>query len=133
MRCDALINKLVAMYRSGEFPGWTMTDDDCAQLRRDIRSGKYEFVDVGLKRSGCDTDIAVYHAIIDLDDYTRDELWEIGQMYYETEEEFLEQGDAIVAECVFENESETYWGCEEIILKTYLDIVKGAIQNEGVV
>ena len=133
MDFDGIVNKLVAMFRNGEFPGWTMTDDDCAQLRRDIRSGKYEFVDIGLKRTGFKTDVAVFHGIIDLDDYTHEELWEIGQMYYETEEEFFGQGDAIVAECVFENESESYWGGEEIILKTYLDIVKGASSNEGMV
>lgn len=122
---DQLVNELVTMYQNGEFPGWIMTDDDGAQMRRDLPDGTYEFVDVGMLRTGLGLHISVHHAIVDLNDYTQEELWEIGSMYYETEEEFIAQGRPIMAECVFECHSGTYWGGYDVMRKTYLELANG--------
>lgn len=127
---DALVNELVSMYFQKQFPGWTMTDEDCAQLRRQKDNTSYEFVDVGIRRGATDTYVAVHHGIVDLNDYTREELWEIGRMYYENEVEFFSQGDAIIAECVFETLHDTYWGGSDVILRQYLEIAKGKEESQ---
>ena len=94
MTYNDAVNDLVRRYRNGEFKGWTMTDDDNAQMRRVLTDGRFEFIAFD--------NLVIFHNIIDLDDYSDGELWFYGSMYYDTMEEFEAQGAEIMAECIFE-------------------------------
>lgn len=94
MTYNDAVNDLVRRYGNGEFKGWTMTDDDNAQMRRVLPDGRFEFIAFD--------NLVIFHNIIDLDDYSDRELWFYGSMYYDTMEEFKAQGGEIMAECVFE-------------------------------
>lgn len=121
MTYDDAVNTIVERYRNGEFPGWTMTDPDSAQMRRDRGSGLYEFVE--LIDAG---DVLFSHDTIDLDNFTEKGLWAyFGSIYYENEHAFKNQGPEIAAECIFE--SARYcpsYGSPDEMLKLYLKIVK---------
>lgn len=94
MTYDEAVNDLVRRYRDGAFPDWTMTDDDSAQMRRNLGNGRLEFVDF--------QNLALFHNIIDMNYLTDGELWYYGSQYYDSREEFFDLGADIMAECVFE-------------------------------
>jgi len=94
MTYNDAVNDLVRRYRNGEFKGWTMTDDDNAQMRRVLTDGRFEFIAFD--------NLVIFHNIINLEDYSEGELWFYGSMYYDTMEEFEAQGAEIMAECIFE-------------------------------
>ena len=128
MTYDEAVNTIVEYYMLGDFPGWTMTDTDSAQMRRIAKDGRYEFVEL------CDTThpdsntVVFYHEFIDLEDYSEGELWFYGSVYYETKEEFESLGADIAAECVFEETSTAdAWGNPEDMLALY---VKTAYEEE---
>ena len=94
MTYNDAVNDLVRRYCNGEFKGWTMTDDDNAQMRRVLPDGRFEFIAF--------ENLVIFHNIINLEDYSEGELWFYGSMYYDTMEEFEAQGAEIMAECIFE-------------------------------
>lgn len=123
MTYDDAVNKIVECYRNGEFPGWTMTDPDSAQMRRNCEDGHYEFVEL---TENWDGGAVIHHDTVSLDDFSEGELWFFGSAYYETKEQFESQGADVMAECVFEQK---YWNVESYgnpqkMLKKYLKIVK---------
>lgn len=123
MTYDDAVNKIVECYRNGEFPGWTMTDSDSAQMRR-VKDGRYEFVEM-LYVNGTKNTVAFYHEFIDLDDYTEGELWFYGSLYYADKEEFEGFGADIAAECVYEQtRSIDALGSPDKMLELYLKNVK---------
>lgn len=94
MTYNDAVNDLVRRYCNGEFPGWVLTDDYDAQMRRILPDGRFEFIAFD--------NLVIFHNIIDLNDYSDGELWFYGSMYYDTMEEFEAQGAEIMAECIFE-------------------------------
>lgn len=121
MTYDEAVNTILEYYMLGDFPGWTMTDTDSAQMRRIVNDGRYEFVEL-LDTTDPDLNIVVfYHEIIDLEEYSEGELWFYGSMYYATKEDFEDQGADIAAECVFEQTSTSEaWGNPEDMLALYV-------------
>ena len=121
MTYDDAVNTIYDHYLLGDFPGWTMTDPDSAQMRRITEDGQYEFVE--LIDAG---DVLFSHDTIDLDSFTEKGLWAyFGSMYYENEHAFKNQGPEIAAECIFE--SARYCpshGSPDEMLELYLKIVK---------
>ena len=120
MTYDEAVNTILEYYMLGDFPGWTMTDPDSAQMRRITKDGKFEFIDF--------QNLAIFHNVINLDDYSDGELWFYGSMYYDTPDEFEAQGAAIMAECVFEqtpaNVSNDAEGDVMAMYKKYLAYVR---------
>lgn len=120
MTYDDAVNEIVERYIHEEFPGWTMTDSDSAQMRRMTKDGKFEFIDF--------QNLAIFHNVIDLSDYSDGELWFYGSMYYDTQDEFEAQGAEIMAECVFEQTPADVFNNEEgdvmAMYKKYLKYVK---------
>lgn len=105
MTYDDMLNLINEMYERGLFPDWVMTDSDCCQMRRDRRDGKFEFVEVFFCAPRSTGSALCRHSIIDLNDYSDDELWFYGSAYYDNWDEFFSQGAEIFAECVFEGKS----------------------------
>ena len=89
-------------------------------MRRVSKDGRYEFVE--LTDTYGDENIIIFsHAFINLEDYSEGELWHYGSMYYDTKEDFEDQGADIVAECVFEQTiSADKWGSPESMLALYV-------------
>lgn len=121
MTYDKMVNELVECYRNGEFPGWTMTDDEYAQMRRTLPDGRYEFIDTAPWRP----EAILFHEVFSLEDYSDGELWFYGCPYYKNQDEFMALGADIIAECVFEQTASPQM-CDlpEDILQEYLKIVK---------
>lgn len=121
MTYDKMVEGLVEGYRNGEFPGWTMTDDESAQMRRILPDGRYEFVDT----SPWGSEVVLFHEVFSLDDYSEDELWYYGSSYYKNQNEFMALGADIIAECVFEQTAHPQlYVLSEAIVQEYLKIVK---------
>ena len=122
MTYDDAVNTICDHYLLGDFPGWTMTDDSSAQMRRDRGSGLYEFVEL------IDTgdDVMFSHDTIDLDNFTEKGVWDyFGSMYYENEHAFKNQGPEIAAECIFESARFCpSYGSPDEMLELYLTIIK---------
>lgn len=120
MTYDEVVNTILEYYMLGDFPGWTMTDTNNAQMRRVAKDGRYEFVE--LTDTYGDENIIIFsHLFINLEDYSEGELWHYGSMYYATKEDFEDQGADIVAECVFEQTiNADAWGNPEDMLALYV-------------
>jgi len=123
MTYDDIVNKVVERYRNGEFPGWTMTDPDSAQMRKNCEDRRYEFVEL---TENWDGGVVIHHDTVSLDDFSEGELWFFGSVYYETKEQFESQGADVMAECIFE---QNFWNVESYgnpqkMLNKYLKIVK---------
>lgn len=121
MTYDEAVNDLVRRYCNDEFKGWVLTDDYNAQMRRILPDGRFEFIAF--------ENLAIFHNIIDLEDYSDGELWFFGSMYYDTMEEFEAQGAEVMAECVFEQTPSTVLniaeGDVEALYAEYVAFVKG--------
>ena len=120
---EAVGTILVEYYQLGDFPGWTMTDPDSAQMRRNCDDGRYEFIEL---TENWDGGAVIHHDTFRLDDYSEGELWFFGSAYYETKEQFESQGADVIAECVFE---QLYWNVEDYgeprkMVDKYLEIVR---------
>lgn len=130
MTYEDIINSLAAKYATPpmsqwKWPAWTMTDSDSAQVRRDRLDGRFEFVEMWEADDGY---VVVYHQIINLDDYSDDDLWFYGMLYYPTREEFESQGAEIMAECVFEQTQDVWFcGTPDEAYKKYIEI----LESEG--
>lgn len=121
MTYDEMVAGLVQRYHNGEFPGWTMTDDDYAQMRRTLPDGRYEFIDTAPWGSEC----VLFHEVFSLDDYSDGELWFYGSAYYKNQDEFMGLGADIMAECVFEQTAHPQLcALPEKIMQEYLKIIK---------
>lgn len=122
MTYDEAINTIAERYTQGDFPGWTMTDPDCAQMRRDLGNGAYEFVELFAYHDGT---VALHHEEIDLDDYEWEDVLHYGSFYHENEEELLLQPREILSEYVFEQTcSMERYGFTPDMFDEYLKIVK---------
>ena len=122
MTYDEAVNKIVECYRNGEFPGWTMTDPDCAQMRRDLGNGTYEFIELF---SYTDRAVALYHEEIDLNDYELADVLFYGSFYHENQDELLGQPREILSEYMFEQTcSMEGYGFTPEMFDEYLKIVK---------
>lgn len=120
MTYDEMVNELVKRYRNGEFPGWTMTDDESAQMRRTLPDGRYEWIDTALYDSG----VVLSYETFSLDDYSEDEWWFYGSAYYK-KSELVALGADIIAECVFEQTAHPQLcALPEKIMQEYLKIVR---------
>lgn len=123
MTYDEAVGTILEYYQLGDFSGWTMTDPDSAQMRRNCDDGRYEFIEL---TENWDGGAVIHHDTISLDDYSEGELWFFGSAYYETKEQFESQGADVMAECVFE---QIYWNVEDYgdpgkMLNEYLEIVR---------
>lgn len=125
MTYNEAVNTILEYYMLGDFPGWTMTDPDSAQMRRITKDGRYEFVEL-LKTTDPDSNTVVfYHEFIDLEEYSEGDLWFYGSAYYENEEGLEAQGADIAAECMFEQTSTAdAWGSPYDMLELYLRNVR---------
>ncbi len=88
---------------------WILTDVDCCQYMRNVTEAKTHNVYEGVQlieypdelSDGIGYQYGIAHAVVDLDDYTAEELEDILRGYYdELERTFI--SDRIKAECVFE-------------------------------
>ena len=123
MTYDEMVNDLVKCYRDGEFPGWVMTDDQYAQMRKMLPDGRYEFIDTAPWGS----EAVIFHEVFSLDDYSEGELWFYGSVFYKNQDEFLNAGADIIAECVFEQIAHPKdVTIPEAIMRKYLEITGGA-------
>lgn len=121
MTYDEMVDELVKRYCNGEFPGWMMTDEDYAQMRRTLPDGRYEFIDT----SPYGSEAVLFHEVFSLDDYSDGELWFYGAVYYENQDAFMALGTNIMAECVFEQTAcPRLCALPEEIMRKYLKIVK---------
>ena len=82
---------------------WICSDPDCAQYYHRQTDYVYSFVEVRESMSG----FHVCHAVVDVRDYTIDELWQRVFGYYVSFEEIVSaygfrESFHIIAECVFE-------------------------------
>ena len=120
MTYDEMVDGLVERYRNGEFPGWTMTDDDSAQMRRTLPDGGYEWIDTALYESG----VVLFYETFRFDDYSEDDWWFYGSAYYK-KSELVALGTDIIAECIFEQTAyPQLCALPEEIMYEYLKIVK---------
>ena len=83
---------------------WFLTDDEFAQHCIKIDDFTFGFVEI---REAAGNSFSLCHAVIDLRDYTRDELEMYTSGFYESLDEIVETYGAknarqIIAECVFE-------------------------------
>ena len=121
MTYDKMVGGLVERYHNGEFPGWTMTDDESAQMRRMLPDGRYEWIDT----APCGSEGVLFHEVFSLDDYSDGELWFYGSAYYDNQDEFMGLGADIMAECVFEQIAHPQLCVlPEKIMQEYLKIVR---------
>lgn len=84
---------------------YVCTDPDCAQYCRRINDYVFLYIQASEVASG--QSYAVHSAVVDLREYTLDELWSYCSGYYDSFEQMVEQygfRDAlnVMAECVFE-------------------------------
>jgi hypothetical protein len=96
---DDVINTLAQRYANGEFSQWVMTDSDHAQMRCNRPDGLMEFIElypIGYVRTG------VTYQLLDPKEYTDDDLWCYGSVYYTDRKEFDALPLEIKMECVFE-------------------------------
>jgi len=82
---------------------WICTDSDSAQYHLQIDDLKWAYVEVREIHNGW----AVCHAVVDLRDFTLDELWDYCSTYYNSYEQMVScygfrEALQIMAECVFE-------------------------------
>ena len=120
MTYDEMVDGLVERYRNGEFPGWTMTDDESAQMRRMLPDGRYEWIDTALYESGA----VLFFETFSLDDHSEDEWFFYGSAYYK-KSELVALGADIIAECIFEQRAyPQLCVVPDVILQEYLKIVK---------
>jgi len=125
MTNDEAINNILSLCENGTYHEWTVTDPDCLQMRRNLPSGEYQFIELW----DCPTGGAiVVSSTIDLSDYSEGELWFYGSPYYESQADFEAQGADIAAECVFEQRgdlADVLRTCEtpESIVPTFLQIL----------
>jgi len=83
---------------------WICTDPDCAQYCRQNDDFSWSYIEA---RELFDGHWAVSYAIVDLRDYSLDELWSYCGQYYNSFEQIIEdygfrKGLQIMSECVFE-------------------------------
>ncbi|MBR3458080.1 MAG: hypothetical protein IKH16_08005 [Selenomonadaceae bacterium] len=122
MSYDEMVNDLVRRYRDGDFPGWVMTDDAYAQMRRTLPDGRYEFIDTAPWGSD---EAVIFHEVFSLDDYSEGELWFYGSAYYNDQDEFMGLGADTIAECVFEQTAHPQMcAWPDGTMREYLKIVK---------
>lgn len=125
MNYDEAVSTIRERYIRGDFPGWTMTDPDSAQMRRITKDGRYEFVELRNTTDPDSNTVVFYHEFVDLKEHSEGELWFYGSAYYETKEEFESLGANIAAECVLEETSTAdAWGNPEDMLTLYVKTAK---------
>lgn len=116
MKYDDFINQIVRLYNAGIFPGWTMTDNDCAQMRR-AEYGGYTFIEF---RQNYDDDeqAIMVRGFVDSSYYSDGELAYYAAPYgYDDIDEVPVE---ILCECVFEEDTGTHrsiksWPCDKLI------------------
>lgn len=122
MTYDDAVNEIVERYRHGEFSGWTMTDADSAQMRRDKGNGEYEFIELFLLP---DRFVALNHDWINLDDYEHEDIRFYCLPYHTDEAELFAQPREILSEYLFEQTGGMeFYGTANDTFKRYLKIVK---------
>lgn len=90
---------------------WICTDPDSLQHSKQLDDHTWSYIEIRdtLKETdhGVDYIPVVVHAVIDLHDYTLDEIWDVCSGYYNSFEQMVEQYGFrealhIMAECIFE-------------------------------
>lgn len=90
---------------------WICTDPDSLQHSKQLNDHTWSYIETRNTpeetERGVDYFPVVVHAVIDLHDYTLDEIWDVCSGYYQSFEEMVEQYGFrealhIVAECIFE-------------------------------
>jgi len=90
---------------------WVCTDPDSLQHSKQINDHSWSYIETRdipeNTGHGVDYFPVVVHAVIDLQDYTLDEIWDVCSGYYQSFEEMVEQYGFrealhIMAECIFE-------------------------------
>ncbi len=122
MTYDEAVNTILEYYMLGDFPGWTMTDTDCAQMRRLNEERGYEFIQL---TKNWDGSAIIHHDFIRLSDYPMEEQQDACSSYY-NDLDFSGLEPPIIAECIFE---QTYWNVADYgeprkMLNEYLEIVR---------
>lgn len=82
---------------------WVCTDPDCSQYSKQINDYSWSYIEI----REIDDQWVVCHSIIDLRDYSFDELWDICSGYYQSYEDMVEiygfrEALHVMAECIFE-------------------------------
>lgn len=83
---------------------YTCTDQDCAQYMSKISDTRYGFIEYRKIFNG---EFVVCHAVVDLQDYSIDDILEYCRTYYNSLEHIIadygvRDGIRIMAECIFE-------------------------------
>lgn len=90
---------------------WICTDPDSLQHSKQLNDHTWSYIETRNipeeTERGIDYISIVVHAVVDLHDYTLDEIWDVCSGYYNSFEEMVEQYGFreslhIMAECIFE-------------------------------
>lgn len=126
MTYDQAYEKIFALFKSGWFNNWELTDPDTLQACKPILDSYgtcvgYCFIE--LQPAPLEEDALFFEEDYLIDDYNNEQLWQYGRFYYGTYEEFLRIPLYQKFECVFEEESSGELLSAEEAYKRYLAVL----------
>lgn len=95
-------------WKEAKKSGWIQSDPDCKQYRKEIVKDKIYVFREERTIHPVTGETEVYESDMNIDDYTREEIYDAGSAFgytHDQMDEFLETEVFLVLECLFELES----------------------------